>query len=705
MTLHYDDPSPRLLAQVATEHGTTGITASASEPQIADASLLNAEISMTGDTLTVTVANSNQAAWRGLLGVYVDLPCYADSPFYLLPGFLYGTNRAEQPVHEKAKHWPRIIPGGDSSPTPPYSSFFTVRADRLTHPLSMVRLGGIAVGLSGAVYVDPPGEAMPERSRRGIATATDEANGVQPLVAGFGCAWLQDRARLIYTVGHENAPWLYSGSGVKSQTGPGDDLVLEPQAAITFQCRVFERAAGDSGDNRVFSDLIRALYASTHERPRQVGVDPPSPSANRSAEQMAVAVELIAGALFDHAYNSEAKNYCTSLREQDGAVVQATDSFSISWTGGLAVAVPLLLAAHRMRTDTSQRSRKRDWSAVRAQALECVVHFTRSINPASGLPFDAFRDGRWTTNGWWEEYVWSLEGKRGHSSYLVGEALYYLLLAYEIEKTHGAPHPEWLLFAKKVLAAAEPTISESGEYPYIWSVESGRGMEYDALCGAWMTAARAYEYALAGGQNVLASARRTLSAYHVHVREMLCYGAPHDTWKAPDQEGVLAFIKAARLLHKATGDSYYLECLRDGLDYELTWQYCYNTRPERPPLSTVGWSSAGGSVTSVANQCVHPMGLIVLDDLAWYAEQTGERYYVDRAHDKLLWALQTFNRFDREYDHGLAGWLSERFDATPILSIDNYPDGTPASTWFVAHPWAAGCVLEALTGKLWRKEI
>lgn len=99
------------------------------------------------------------------------------------------------------------------------------------------------------------------------------------------------------------------------------------------------------------------------------------------------------------------------------------------------------------------------------------------------------------------------------------------------------------------------------------------------------------------------------------------------------------------------------------------------------------------------------MGLIVLDDLGWYAEQTGDRYYVDRAHDKLLWALQTFNRTDREYDHGLAGWLSERFDATPILSIDAYPDGSPASTWFVAHPWAAGCLLEGISGRLWRKDI
>lgn len=40
-----------------------------------------------------------------------------------------------------------------------------------------------------------------------------------------------------------------------------------------------------------------------------------------------------------------------------------------------------------------------------------------------------------------------------------------------------------------------------------------------------MTVARAYEYAITGSEAVLESARTTLSAYHCHVRKMLCYGA------------------------------------------------------------------------------------------------------------------------------------------------------------------------------------
>ena len=682
--IDYLSPDPDSLASTAVGPGTVLVTASGSAG-VGENAPVTAAITFRGQSGIVRTQSTSDEPWEGLFAVLFDLPLNDEEPFFLLPSFIYGTNRAEQPVHEHAKQWPRLrrqtTEGGE--PEPPFASSFTVRADRLTHPVAIVRAGWVAVGISGAPCPDQP------------------ATGV---VAGFGCAWLADRARLIYTLGYENTPWLYAGSGIEHQSEPGSLLHLPPHATVEFEIEIHLVTADKRDDNRPLSQIVRSVYERYHTAPRRVSFEATEPPES-AAGQFPQATALLAGALADHAWYEPAANYCTTVREKDGTVVQDTKSFSVSWTGGLAVAVPLLLAAQRMRRDTSALSRVRDWDAVHAQALRCVDHFIRSRNPSSGLPFDAFRDGAWTTRGWWEEYVWSLEGKQGHSSYLVGEALYYLLLAYEIEKTHSSPHPEWLVFAKQCLARAEQTISEEGEYPYIWSSQTGEGVEYDAQSGAWMTAARAYEYAIGGGEAVLASAHRTLCAYHEHVKRMLCYGAPHDTWKAPDQEGILGFIKAARLLHKATGVPYYLECLRDGLDYELTWQYCYNTRPQRPPLSTVGWSSCGGSVTSVANQCVHPMGLIVLDDLGWYAEQTGDVYYMERARDKVLWALQTFNRYDHEYDHGLAGWLSERFDATPILSIDTYPDGSPASTWFVGHPWGAGCLLEGLTGRLWRKEL
>ena len=63
--------------------------------------------------------------------------------------------------------------------------------------------------------------------------------------------------------------------------------------------------------------------------------------------------------------------------------------------------------------------------------------------------------------------------------------------------------------------------------------------------------------------------------------------------------------------------------------------------------------------------------------------------------------LQTFNTFDREYDYGRAGWMSERFCHCEGLLVQTYPDGSLASTWFALMPWACGSVLEGVCGTWW----
>ena len=73
---------------------------------------------------------------------------------------------------------------------------------------------------------------------------------------------------------------------------------------------------------------------------------------------------------------------------------------------------------------------------------------------------------------------------------------------------------------------------------------------------------------------------------------------PAKPWTA---RGVLAYIRVARLLHELTGKAVYLDHLRDALCYEYSFKFCYNVPVLGPPLSRLGWSSCGGSITSVAN--------------------------------------------------------------------------------------------------------
>ena len=142
--------------------------------------------------------------------------------------------------------------------------------------------------------------------------------------------------------------------------------------------------------------------------------------------------------------------------------------------------------------------------------------------------------------------------------------------------------------------------------------------------------------------------------------------------------------------------------LRDVLEYEFTFKFCYNSPIKVPPLSRVGWSSCGGSITSVCNPHIHPMSSSILDELLYYVQKTQDAYVESRLSDTLRWSCQLCNTYDKEYDYGKKGWMSERFCHCEGLLTETYPDGSPASTWFALMPWACGCILEGLSGEIQR---
>ena len=190
--------------------------------------------------------------------------------------------------------------------------------------------------------------------------------------------------------------------------------------------------------------------------------------------------------------------------------------------------------------------------------------------------------------------------------------------------------------------------------------------------------------------------------YHdTYIRHQECYGGPLDIDKNIDSEGILAYIRAVRYLHEITGEAYLLTHLRDALYYEYTFKFCYNSPVKIPPLSTIGWSSCGGSITSVVNPHIHPMSSSVMDEMVYFLSRQDDEYIRSRLEDTLLWSCQCHMIADREYGYGRKGWMSERFCHSEGLLTEHYPDGTPASTWFALMPWACGSILEGLTGELW----
>ena len=168
---------------------------------------------------------------------------------------------------------------------------------------------------------------------------------------------------------------------------------------------------------------------------------------------------------------------------------------------------------------------------------------------------------------------------------------------------------------------------------------------------------------------------------------------------------MLAYIRAVRWLHEITGEEVFLDHLRDALEYEFTFKFCWNSPIKVPPLGKIGWSSCGGSITSVCNPHIHPMSSSVLDELLYYTTQLNDPYIRSRLEDTAGWSCQVSNTRDREYDYGKTGWMSERFCHCEGLLTETYPDGSPASTWFALMPWACGCILEGLAGDLWEEKL
>ena len=611
-----------------------------------------------------------EADFAGIIRIALCPDHPDDGARFFLPGFMYGTNRGNAPLTVDSKA-PRLRP--DSSF--PASPWWMVRSDRLSHPCAMMFTGGRILGLSASpYYVRHDGRR--EAWKPGISGSFDQ-------YAGFGCSLAEHE--IWYTLGYENAPWMFVDSHhILPRKAPDDNCFqIAKDETVTVNLVCFDLPAEDES---AMHGILKQVYSRWHESPRK-------------KSSVYETVRDIASAVARDAWIPEAHCYSGFVFDR-GSHYETRLLPSIAWTNGLAAAVPMLLSAHRLHN-----------TEMRAQALECIGHIVRHcINPQNGLPYLTEQDGRWSNRGWW----YDKQPVPGHAAYLVGQSVYLVLKAYECEKKNGTVHEDWLAFSKNVIARTERGRNPDGEYPYIFSEQTGSGLEYDSFSGAWCLAAAAYYCCLSGDRSGLSGLLRSEKWYHdTYVRHGECYGGPLDTDKNIDSEGILSYIRALRYLHAvliretpadpAEAEAL-LDHLRDALYYEFTFKFCYNSPIRVPPLSTAGWSSCGGSITSVTNPHIHPMSSSVMDEMAYYLRFREDEYVRSRLEDTRLWSCQCHNTFDGEYGYGKTGWMSERFCHCEGLLTEKWPDGSPASTWFALMPWACGSILEGLAGEAWQAD-
>src|SRR5262245_23143240 len=508
--------------------------------------------------------------------------------FHLIPGNIHGDNNAayvrpgEFPCLTRARSHERNC-----------AALWEFRADRASHPVSMLCCTKGAVGIS----IDPYSKCEGSDEgfiRNGVVAALPDMFGV--------------------SLGYGNDPLTFSEKTV----------FLPATAHLSRGAEASGAIYAFAGNGRLEAHrIIRAL----HEKLREV------PTFRKSHRQ---ALSALADAFINVNFSPQLQQYTNRHCDVplDTTLQPWRAIVEIGWTGGSMLAYPFALA-ERIFPELK-------FPKMPAQLFDEIVS---GFNDKSGLiddtcinRFTSNRPEGWnpsTINGWWSGFL--PQTRDNHCAYTNAHAAYYLLRVAD-KKT-------WQATAFRVLNTAIALQRDDGAFGYIFSNKEKKVIDFDGFAGCWFAAAAALAWKITQDRKYLDSASRALEYYWPCVRGLNCWGSPMDTFKSVDSEGNLAFIRAARHLHEFTGQDKYVQMLIDGANYEYLWRYGFRARPQCPPLKGSNWNSCGGTITSVSNPHIHPMGVVATSDLRYLARLTKDAYHERRAEDGLAWLMNTMELY------------------------------------------------------------
>ncbi len=576
-----------------------------------------------------------------------------DGLYHLIPCNIHGDNNL-------AKAKPGFFPNltfdyPESDSTSPEWEF---RADRASHPVSIVTCKRGAVGISINPYSDNSPDALSDNSSNEISFIRNGVFSKLPDTAGV-------------SLGYRNFPYTFIFKEMMS-----------PQTAhYTKNAQAAGKIFAIEGNGRLASaDIIRKLYSESRECPL------PEHNVKSYLEGFLDSYENINWSDDLNAFTNE-----DCMLPDSPELKPWRPLIAIGWTG-IGVLIYPLLSAQLL---TGQ---KNDFTEKMKGLFDEMAD---RINPATGLFYDLIRP--WNdsdVNGWWAGYM----VKDCHCAYTNGNGTYYLLKTYELlKKTTGEEKRKWLESALTALDSAISMQRNDGCYGYTFSQMKPEVLDFDGFAGCWFAAACALAYKITGENAYLVSAEKGAEYYFKYIKNLDCWGSPMDTWKSIDQEGNLAFIRTAVILHSNTGNPKYLQMAVHSAEYEYLWRYSFKARPEFRPLKNSNWNSCGGSVTSVSNPHIHPMGVNITAELIYIYKNTGDKYHLNRAVDGLFWGLATADMYPKTTGYGQLGVITERYCPSDGLTIEKYSDtGERSSIWFTFNGWAGVSILEGLTETLFK---
>lgn len=568
-----------------------------------------------------------------------------NAPWHLIPCCIHGDNNLH---HARPDQYPNLT---DEFPEAKYSSpVWEFRADRASHPVSIL---ATSEG-TGAVSIDPYTHDPDGQLIR---------NGVFAELPG----------RFGVTMGYANLPFTFVNKRCEHDDGTSKSTSDPLTGGYVSGKLFFYPGSGREAVKRIIETLYRQYHECPHFR-----------KTFREAAQAVLDafVQQNYSAEFNHYTNQEAHPPAQPELKPWRALLE------IGWTGGSILAYPFIVAEKLLNLPENYFDGRK---SGRALFDEIVAGY----NPASGFFYDLIRELNGSrVNGWWDFLKITHDC---HSAYTNGHALYYLFLTMSLLKKRGETVPA--LWEKRALEVAENLLAlqrEDGCCGYAFRTDRREVADFDGFAGCWMAAALMAAGQYTADPRFLNSAERAAEFYFTSVRELNICGTPMDTWKAPDQEGNLAFLKLVRMLHEATGKEKYLDMLEESAHYEYLWRYGFKAVPELMPLKGSGWNSCGGSVTSVSNPHIHPMGVLATPELYYLAEKTGNDLHRMRAEDGMAWSMNSLELYPEITGYGRYGVTTERFCPSDGLTDYRYSDGRPSSMWYSYNGWAAANTLEAL---------
>ena len=596
--------------------------------------------------INVTVENDNTLIYKvnfskkNATSVVIELKLLNEQNLYhLIPCNIHGDNNLK---NAKPGFFPNLT--NDFQQYKTSSNIWEFRADRSSHPVSIITCNNGAIGISIDPYIYENRKVI----KNGLFSKL-------PNIAGV-------------TIGYKNIPYTFT-SKENMEASTKNEL---KKANITGKIYAFR------GENKLSShNIIKEIYNIYHEQPK-----------------------------YSHTYKEYLKGFLDSYKninwsKEDKAftnmqcklpsspkLIPWRSLIGIGWTGTGVLTYPLLMAQIILNKEDNFTN----------ELYGLFDEMKTRINPKSGLFYDLIRENNNSqVNGWWAGYI----VKDCHFAYTNGNGIYYLLKTYLLLKEHkNIDRKDWLTPSLQALDSIIDIQKSNGNFGYTYSLHERKMLDEKGFAGCWFIPSLALAYLITKEKKYLTSAIKGLDYYYNFVTDLNCYGTPMDTWKSIDEEGNLAFIRGAKLLHEITNKSKYIEMLENGALYEYLWRYSFKAFPEYKPLKNSNWNSCGGSITSVSNPHIHPMGVNITSDLLYLFNVTKNKYHLDRALDGLFWGLQTADLYPKVTGYGQLGVMTERYCPSDGLTIEEYDNKEKSSIWFTFNGWAGVSILEGLCESL-----